>query len=89
MKARLNEIYREPYYPKGRVFPSGYIKKIVRTIELEAETEKELFRKAYPYQRSSRYANNSWFEFEDEELNKKFCGYQPTIDEYYGGGVVD
>lgn len=89
MKAILKEIHRELYYPKGSVYPRGEILKVVRTLELEAETEHELFKKAYPYQRQLRYCNDNWVEFDDKELDKRFCGYRPTIMEYYGGGVVD
>lgn len=89
MKAKLREIHREPYYPKGCVYPRGTTRRVVRTIELEAETEKELFKMAYPYQRQLRYCNDNWVEFEDEELDERFRGYRPTIMEYYGGGVVD
>ena len=89
MKATLIEIHRAPYYPKGSVYPRGETKRIVRRIELEANTENELLKKAYQFQRQLRYCNDNWVEFEDEELERKFRGYRPTIEEYYGGGVVD
>ena len=65
---------------------------ITEVHEVEGESLDECFKKAYPFERSLRYCNGYWIEFETEDLNKKYKEWKKTgvdIAMYYGNGVVD
>lgn len=59
---------------------------------ITGETEEELFKAAYPFQRSLRYCNGYSIRFQDAELNKKWKTWQHTgvtLQMYYGNATVD
>lgn len=65
---------------------------IVEIYEVNGDTLEECFKNAYPYERSLRYCNGYWIEFETKELNDKYREWKKEgvdIMMYYGGGVVD
>ena len=65
---------------------------IVERHVIIGNTLEECFKKAYPYERSLRYCNGYWTEFEDKDINSKYKEWKRTgvsIEMYYGNGTVD
>lgn len=84
MTVKVNEIINWFY--------SDYKDEIVQTHTIQGETLKEVCGKIYALNRSCRYDNARRYEIVDNDVVKQaYRDYacNVSIEEYYGGGVVD
>lgn len=84
MKATMQEIENR--------WETHYKERIVKTFVVEGDTKDELFRNAYPHERTLRYCNGFFTKFEDAKLDEEYREWLKTnltIELYYGNGVVD
>lgn len=66
--------------------------KLYKVYDISGETIKDVCKSAYPYQRTLRYCNGWYVKFADANMQRAFLDWQAndmTIEDYYGGGVVD
>ena len=65
---------------------------VVERHRIEAPTYFEAFRKAYPYERQLRYCSGHYMRIAEQGMYRRYrdwCKNSLTIEDYYGGGVVD
>lgn len=84
MEIIIKSVFQHPMLNNGR--------KKITPIIINGKSLKECFVKVYDYERSARYNNYLYYDFEDLEIKKAYYEWKKTgvtIDMFYGGGVVD
>ena len=82
------------YY--DRVDRTSIHSKLVKQIEIDLDTESEVFELFYKKNNQLKYCSGSYWKFSDQNWEQKYLNWlkspdykSKSWDLYYGGGIVD
>ena len=84
MEIIIKEVFSHPMINGG--------KKEITKLVIQGDNYEQCFKKIYDYERSARYNNYVYYDFDDLNLKETYKEWKKTsvtISMYYGGGVVD